>query len=319
MMMPEASLQEFKICSFYKFFPLSEVEVRDLKDSLRAAAEKLGILGLFILGPEGVNSSFSGTSDSVEAFKLDLFELLPVDDGLVFKDSFASRPAFRDLKIKIRSEIVTLGRPDLLPKGPRRHLSPKEWHEMISEKDVVVIDTRNSYEYETGHFRGAIDPKTREFSEFPTFLDQSGIEKDKKVMIYCTGGIRCEKGILEMEKQGFTNVYQLEGGILNYLKEYPHGHFEGECFVFDYRVAVDQNLNPSEKYRLCPHCGQPASVRIDCIQCGVPEIVCQSCLSREQQFHTCSKNCAHHFRLGHQTTRVHLDAFNKRSPLPEKV
>jgi UPF0176 protein len=317
MMMAQTGSQEFKICSFYRFLPLSEAKVLDLKDNLKAAAEKLGILGLFILGPEGVNSSFSGTPASVEAFKLALSEQLPVDDDLVFKDSFANRPAFRDLKIKIRREIVTLGRPDLLPNGPRRHLSPKEWHEMISQKDVVVIDTRNSYEYETGHFRGAIDPKTREFSEFPKFLDQSGIEKDKKVMIYCTGGIRCEKGILEMEEQGFTNVYQLEGGILNYLKEYPHGHFEGECFVFDYRVAVDQNLKPSEKYRLCPHCGQPAAVRIDCIQCGVPEIVCQSCLSREQQFHTCSKNCAHHFRLGHQTTRVHLDSFNKRSPLPE--
>lgn len=291
----------------------------ELKDKIRAFAERLGILGLFILGPEGVNSSFSGTSDSVQSFKLHLSQLLPVDTELVFKDSFANHPAFRDLKIKVRSEIVTLGRPDLVPKGPHRHLSPKEWHEMITQRDVVVIDTRNSYEYETGHFRGAIDPKTREFSEFPKFLDESGIEKDKRVMIYCTGGIRCEKGILEMEERGFTNVYQLEGGILNYLKEYPQGHFEGECFVFDYRVAVDQNLNPSEKYRLCPHCGQPAAVRIDCIQCGLPEIVCQTCLSRGEQFHTCSKNCAHHFRLGHKTTRVHLDAFNKRSPLPEKV
>lgn len=309
---------QYQISSFYKFFPIQDEQIAPLKEKLLEEARKLEIMGLFIMGAEGINSTFTGLPANAEAFKIVLPKVLGSGE-LLFKDSFADRPAFRDLKVKIRNEIVTLDRKGLVPKGNHNHLSPKDWNEMMKRDDVVIIDTRNSYEYDIGKFKNAIDPKTREFNEFPEYLDASGIKKDQKVMIYCTGGIRCEKAILEMENKGFENVYQLEGGILNYLKEYPNEGFEGECFVFDYRVAVDQNLKPSETYRLCPHCGQPAAVRIDCIQCGTEEIVCQSCLDREKQFHTCSKNCAHHFRLGHKTTRVHKDAFNKRSPLPKRT
>lgn len=305
----------YQVSSFYKFFSMTDGQVATVREKLLEEARALQINGLFIMGKEGVNSTFTGLPSACETFKTKLPDILG-SGPLQFKDSFADRPVFREMKVKIRDEIVTLDRAGLVPDGHHNHLSPKDWNEMMKRDDVVIIDTRNSYEYDIGRFKNAIDPKTREFNEFPEYLDASGIPKDKKVMIYCTGGIRCEKAILEMENKGFENVYQLEGGILNYLKEYPNEGFEGECFVFDYRVAVDQELKPSETYRLCPHCGQPAAVRIDCIQCGTAEIVCQSCLSREKQFHTCSKNCAHHFRLGHKTTRVHKDAFKKRSPLP---
>lgn len=308
-------MNNFLISSFYKFFPIAEEQIPVLREALLGEGKALEINGLFIMGPEGINSTFTGTPEAAEKFKVRLPQILGCGE-LLFKDSYADRLAFRELKVKIRDEIVTLDRAGLVPDGNHNHLSPAEWNEMMKRDDVVIIDTRNSYEYDIGRFKNAVDPKTREFNEFPEYLEASGIPKDKKVMIYCTGGIRCEKAILEMENKGFENVYQLEGGILNYLKEYPNEGFEGECFVFDYRIAVDQELKPTETYRLCPHCGQPAAVRIDCIQCGTPEIVCQSCLSREKQFHTCSKNCAHHFRLGHKTTRVHKDAFNKRSPLP---
>ncbi|NJL25760.1 MAG: hypothetical protein HC902_11680 [Calothrix sp. SM1_5_4] len=120
---------------------------------------------------------------------------------------------------------------------------------------------------------------------------------DKKVLIYCTGGIRCEKAILAMHELGYKNVHQLGGGILNYLKEYPKGEFEGECFVFDYRVAVDQNLQPTRRYQLCPHCGQPANTEVSCTQCEAKSVICHHCIE-ERSITTCSKNCAHHAKIG---------------------
>lgn len=307
------------ITTFYKFFTIPVNKIDDVKKIILDCGEKLGIRGLFILGTEGINATFCGPTTSVSQFKKDLPHLLGIDN-IFFKDSFADKYAFHNLKVKVRDEIVTLNRPDIVPhENKYRHLTPAEWHKALQEEGVKIIDTRNSYEYDLGRFKGAIDPKTEEFSEFPKYLQEAEakgeIKKDQKILIYCTGGIRCEKAIYEMEGQGFNNVYQLEGGILNYLKEFPNEAFEGECFVFDYRVAVDQTLKPTEKFRLCPHCGQPGNVPTDCVQCGINEIVCQSCLDKEQQYHTCSKNCAHHFRMGHKTTRIHYDAFKKRSEL----
>ena len=115
------------------------------------------------------------------------------------------------------------------------------------------------------------------------------------MLIFCTGGIRCEKGILEMQRRGFNNVYQLEGGILNYLEKKPGQEFEGECFVFDHRVAVDQDLKPSARYKLCPHCGQPAETKIECGRCDSEAFVCGDCLTQNFKANTCSKNCAYHF------------------------
>jgi UPF0176 protein len=307
------------ISTFYKFFAIPADKLDEVKKIILDCGSKLGLRGLFIIGTEGINATFCGPTTSVTQFKESLPHLLGLNE-IFFKDSFSDKYAFHNLKVKARNEIVTLNRPDLVPKEKTaKHLSPAEWHKALQEEGVKIIDTRNSFEYEVGRFKGAIDPKTEEFSEFPNYIKQAEakgeITKDQKVLIYCTGGIRCEKAILEMEEQGFNNVYQLDGGILNYLKEFPNQGFEGECFVFDYRVAVDQELNPSKKFRLCPHCGQPGTVPTDCIQCGVNEVVCQPCLDKEEQYHTCSKNCAHHFRMGHKTTRIHLDAFKRRQEL----
>ncbi|MEK6554766.1 MAG: rhodanese-like domain-containing protein [Bdellovibrionota bacterium] len=307
------------ISTFYKFFAIPADKVEATKKTILDYGSQLGIRGLFIIGTEGVNATFCGPTTAVTQFKND-FPHLVGSGEILFKDSFAEKYAFHNLKVKVREEIVTLSRPDLVPKEKtHRHLSPAEWHKALQEEGVKIIDTRNSFEYDVGHFKGAVDPKTEEFSEFPNYLREAEakgeIKKDQKVLIYCTGGIRCEKAILEMEEQGYKNVYQLDGGILNYLKEFPEQGFEGECFVFDYRVAVDQHLKPTEKFRLCPHCGQPGTVPTDCIQCGVNEIVCQPCLDKEDQFKTCSKNCAHHFRMGHKTTRIHKDAFRRRMAL----
>jgi UPF0176 protein len=182
----------------------------------------------------------------------------------------------------------------------------------MQDPEVVVLDTRNDYEVDIGKFKNARDFRTKEFQEFPESLKQSDIHPDQKVLIYCTGGIRCEKAILAMEEQGYKNVYQLDGGILNYLKEYPDGAFDGECFVFDYRVAVDSRLEPSQQYTLCPHCGQPAGGPvIQCEQCGRDEVICSSCTASGEA--TCSKNCSHHRKIGSKSRKVHLDELRKRN------
>lgn len=318
------------ITTFYKFIPLDDRQVARIEKELYALAHQidnaakapLQARGLCILGREGLNATLSVHKDWAHTLKNGIEQILGVS-GLIFKDSFSENHPFHKFKIKIRDEIVTLSRSDLIPKSSQhRHLTPEEWHEVVANEDPVIIDTRNSYEYEVGHFKGALDPQTREFKEFPDWVKETALPKDKKILIYCTGGIRCEKAILEMGEQGYSNVYQLEGGILNYLQKFPNAHFDGECFVFDHRVAVNQQLEPSEIYKICPHCGQPGQERIDCVQCGVNDVVvCERCLAKgaqetgvatRNQYHTCSKNCAHHFTLGHKSKRIHTDAFRKR-------
>ena len=169
---------------------------------------------------------------------------------------------------------------------------------------------RNRYEIEIGKFQSAIDFGIDEFSEFPEKLSQSGLDKNAPVLMYCTGGIRCEKALIHMREQGYTDVAQLDGGILNYLKEIPESDFTGECFVFDYRVAVDTQLEPTKQYRLCPHCGQPAKTPLSCVQCGRAEVICTACHTQGQR--TCSKNCAHHASIQSSSSKAHLPELRKR-------
>lgn len=311
-------MEDIQVISFYKFSVLDDQRIDLAESTLHKLESDLGLRGLFILSHEGVNATASIHKDQSDTLKSELTALLDIGP-LSFKDSFTDKHPFHKLSVKRRAEIVTLNRTDLVPTEKHHHLSPKEWDKALKEDNVLVIDTRNSYEYKLGHFRSAVDPETEEFTEFPNWVKDAEIPKDKKILIYCTGGIRCEKAILEMEEQGYQNVYQLDGGILNYLNEFPNKEFEGECFVFDYRVAVDQNLAPSKTYRLCPHCGQPGKTKIECIQCHIPSINCDECLEKEPQYHTCSKNCAHHYRMGHNTRRIHKDAFVKRGFIEEST
>ena len=305
------------ITTFYKFVKLDELQLRSIETELKRLNDQIGLRGLMIGGTEGVNTTLSIASQYGSTLKERLrstFRSLGISmEPLHFKDSFSETHPFHEMKFKVRDEIVSLNRPDIVPRGPHKKLSPSQWNEALRDPDVLIVDTRNEYEYELGHFKNAINPKTEEFNEFPSWVKSGTLAKDKKILLYCTGGIRCEKAIYSLEESGYQNVYQLDGGILGYLEEVSESEFEGECFVFDYRVAVDQNLNPSKQYRLCPHCGQPGKEKLDCIQCGRPTVVCQKCLDVEdkkmaQEHLTCSKNCAHHFRMGHTTTRVHWDS-----------
>ncbi|KYG65164.1 hypothetical protein AZI87_11380 [Bdellovibrio bacteriovorus] len=291
------AMSKHYVTTFYKFLKLSDVPA--VQKDLENKADELNVKGLVILGTEGFNSTISASSvESFEAWKQFIREYFNAPQ-LFFKDSESHKAPFRRFKVKIREEIVTTGIPEVMPpEGKNHHLTPAEWNQVMKEeKDFVMIDTRNWYEYKIGTFKGALNPDIEKFTDFPQYIEEQGIPKDKKMLIFCTGGIRCEKGILELQKQGYDNVFQLEGGIINYMKEYPNDQFEGECFVFDHRVALDQNLQPSTKYGLCPHCGQPSEIKIECKRCDSEELICVDCAEVEFKKDTCSKNCAHQYKL----------------------
>lgn len=298
---------KYSVTAFYHFFDPMAVRgfskrtpesLEVIKGDLFRLAEAHKIQGLLVLGPEGINSTCAAKDpEDLKNFKQALKEYFSLSD-LNFKDSQSEIRPFKKYLIKIRKEIVTAGLPGVLPPERNFHLSPKEWNQTLEEdKDAVLIDTRNWYEHKIGTFKGSLNPNIEKFTEFPDYLEKQKISKDKKLLIFCTGGIRCEKGILELQKKGYNNVHQLEGGILKYLEEYPDRNFEGECFVFDHRVALDQKLRPSKKYGLCPHCGQPAHTFIKCKRCDHETQVCELCLELPFKKETCSKNCAYQYKL----------------------
>lgn len=282
------------VSAFYYFTPVEKPEA--LKPELEALAKKLNLCGLVILGNEGINSTLATPSkENLEELKNWVRTTFQKSD-LLFKDSQCESAPFNRFSVKVRTEIVTLKTPELTPDmRQNHHLTPEEWNQAMQEEGVLVIDTRNWYEYNIGTFKGAVNPDIDQFTEFPEWLEKQNYNKNNKMLIFCTGGIRCEKGILELQRKGYQNVYQLEGGILNYLEQKPNDQYEGECFVFDHRVAVDQNLQASARYKLCPHCGQPAEQKIVCGRCDSDAHVCIECQAKPYVAETCSKNCAYHF------------------------
>lgn len=287
----------YAIAAFYHFQSVPAERVDALAEELENLGEEMGLRGLIIFATEGINGTISGVNqEAVNAYLKKISAILGFPE-LPPKWSEAPSWPFRRFRVRTREEIVTLGKPEVQPLPPKSptHVPPEEWDRMMREEDVVVIDTRNWYETKLGKFKGALDPNIEEFSEFSAYLDKVEIPKDKKVLIYCTGGIRCEKAIVEMHNHGFESVFQLEGGILNYLEKMPNRQFEGECFVFDHRVAVDQELKPSQVFKLCPHCGQPAKDKLSCLRCDTETYVCEKCLEHEHM-KTCSKNCAYHYQ-----------------------
>lgn len=300
-----ASRTRFYVSNFYLFALIENPET--FKNTLVSLASADGaqslpcpVNGLIILAGEGLNATVCSTDpDRLRQFEQDLAGHFP-NQTLIFKHSETEKAPFGKLIIKIRDEIVTIGAPDLVPDGSRTfHLTPEEWDKKLKgPRTFKLIDTRNWYETKIGTFRGAIDPKIDQFTEFPTVIEEKlDVKKDEEVLIFCTGGIRCEKGILELHRRGYNKVYQLDGGILAYLEKFPNSEFQGECFVFDERVAVTQDLQPTESYSFCPHCGQPGDLKIQCKRCDMEKRICTNCAKNEISSRACSKNCAYHLRL----------------------
>ncbi len=299
-----------EVQTFYHFTTLSKDDVQRIESGLHALGKSADVTALIILGSEGMNATAAGEPHAVSDFvKRAAFLLEPGFEFQNIKKSHidvGEKLPFLDFVVKIRKEIVTLGRTDLAPKEMRTpsHLSPADWREQIQSPDAVVIDTRNAYESSIGTFRNALTPEIEEFSEFPKWLDDKiaadEVDKSKPTYIFCTGGIRCEKAILAMEEKGFGKVFQLDGGILNYIETFPQSPlWEGECFVFDHRIAVDDEGKASRKFSACPHCGQPAEHQIFCVRCDSPAVMCDECYNKQSTANgcTCSKNCAHHWTV----------------------
>ena len=283
-----------EILSFYHFTSFPEPQLKKMEQALNHKAQESSIRGLVLLSMEGINATLSGKREHLDSY-LPFVEKLTGINNFFYKRSPVHHPAFKRLKIKIKKEIITSGQKTA--SFGFHHLEPEEWEAMLNEKQLNLLDIRNNYEVDIGQFKHAQSMNLKEFGEFSQKLKSLPLPKGQKTLIYCTGGIRCEKAIQEMKTQGFQELYQLKGGIINYLKEFPNKSFKGECFVFDRRVAVDQHLNPSQKYTLCPHCGQAAGEKKKCQYCGKKTQICQKCLNQKlPHLQTCSKNCAHHLQ-----------------------
>tara|TARA_Y100000992_G_C21262051_1_gene491808 strand:+ start:153 stop:1079 length:927 start_codon:yes stop_codon:yes gene_type:complete len=247
----------YTIAAFYRFMPLTQLD--RLQKHIRHAATSLCIKGTIIFGPEGVNGTIAGPKQSIVTFKQLLASKLETDQ-IEYKYSASSHNPFLRLKIKLKREIVTIGIDTVDPQCiVGEYVKPNEWNQLITSPDVLLIDTRNDYEYAIGTFKGAINPNTQTFREFPNYIKTNISDRKKdKLALFCTGGIRCEKATSYLKTLDFEQVYHLEGGILKYLEEIPESEslWQGECFVFDNRVAVNHRLEPGS-YDQCYACRMP--------------------------------------------------------------
>lgn len=248
------------VVSFYRFTNVREPE--RLRDDLQRLCMEHKLLGTVLVAEEGINGTLAGDENSVQSILRWLETELSLADPLDGRWTDADEAPFQRMRVKVKKEIVALGRPDIRPGEDRStHLGPQDWNELIENSDTLLIDTRNHYEIEVGTFPNAIDPKTDSFRQFQSFAEKlSQIESERPVAMFCTGGIRCEKAAALMRELGFDDVYQLKGGILNYLETVPEreNKWQGECFVFDKRVAVDRDLAEGG-YVQCHACRRPLS------------------------------------------------------------
>jgi len=247
----------FTVAALYHFTRFSDPAA--LRAPLQEKCDALGITGSLLLAGEGINGTIAGTRQGIDAILLYL-RALPGCDTLEHKESTASLPPFPRMKVKLKKEIVTMGQPDVNPIARVGHyVEAKDWNDLISSPDVAVIDTRNDYEVGIGTFKGAIDPQTKSFRDFPKWWeDNKDRFHNKRIAMFCTGGIRCEKSTNYLLGQGVEEVYHLKGGILKYLEEVPEkdSTWEGDCFVFDARVSVGHGLKEGP-HQLCYACRRP--------------------------------------------------------------
>lgn len=233
-----------QIISFYEFKDMADVgALEEIRAALRQLFADLNIRGTIIIADEGYNGMVCGQADDVSEFIPQLERVLKTE--LLYKSSMHAAAPFRKIDVKIKPEIVTLKQQVDISLGQGTHVKPQDWNELLGDPETILLDTRNDYEFRSGSFQGAINPDISKFSELPAYVaEHFDPSKHKRIAMFCTGGIRCEKFAPYMKQLGFEEVYQLEGGILKYLEETPVDEtlWEGECFVFDERITVDVNL-----------------------------------------------------------------------------
>lgn len=269
-----------QVAALYHFTRFSDPG--SLRAPLVAACEQAGVKGTLLLAREGINGTIAGT-DNALASVLGHIRALPGCAGLEVKYSAAPEMPFHRMKVRVKREIVTMGEPDIDPALSAGHyVDPHDWNALIADPDTVVIDTRNDYEVAVGTFAGAVDPQTPTFRDFPAWFREHReelLEGKKKVAMFCTGGIRCEKSTSFLRAEGIDEVYHLKGGILKYLEAVPEDQslWQGECFVFDERVTVRHGLEQGT-FQLCRACRRP----LDAAALGHPDfedgVSCPACI-----------------------------------------
>lgn len=279
-------MNQFVVAALYKFVRLPDYQ--EIVPKLKDFCNEIGLKGTLLLAAEGINGTVSGTREAIDK----LHDYLLADsrfEGMSYKESFHEEQPFYRMKVKLKKEIVTMGVEGIDPqKIVGTYVKPRDWNALISDPEVVVIDTRNHYEYEIGTFKNALDPNTETFREFPQWIAKNlDPKKHKKVAMFCTGGIRCEKSTAYLKEQGFDQVFHLEGGILKYLEDVPaeESLWQGDCFVFDNRVAVNHSLEKGI-YDQCHACRFPITEDDKKSPVYMPGVSCPRCydkLSDEQK------------------------------------
>ena len=283
-------MSKYLTAALYKFVSLPNYQA--LQAPILDACKNNHIKGTLLLAEEGINGTIAGLPDDIHRV-LNFLRTDPLFANkfcdLEHKESFANEHPFYRMKVKLKKEIVTLGVPGVSPtKKVGTYVKPEDWNALISDPDVILIDTRNDYEVDIGTFKGAIDPKTTTFREFPEYVAKHfDNTKHKKVAMFCTGGIRCEKASSFMMDQGFEEVFHLQGGILKYLETVPEKQslWQGECFVFDQRVAVKHNLEVGDfnQCYACRHPLSPTEMQSEQYAAGVSCPYCYDKLSAEKR------------------------------------
>ena len=265
------------ITALYKFVKIPDPGT--VRDKVYAYCQERGVLGTLLLASEGINGTIAGGHEEVEA-TLCYLRSYPCFHDMEHRESYATACPFSKLKVKVKSEIVTMGRPDISPFDQvGEYVDPLDWHQILDDSEVTVIDVRNAYETAIGGFAGALNPAIKSFGEFETWATENlSSEKHKKVAMYCTGGIRCEKAVSLIVGNGFKHVFQLKGGILKYLEEIldEDNRWRGECFVFDNRVSINRYLQRGD-YIFCMSCGCPIRVGEEQMDHGESGLMCTYC------------------------------------------
>ena len=271
------------VSALYKFVALEHFE--SLRAPLLSLMQQLRIRGTLLLASEGINGTVAGSPDAIHAL-FAWFDEQPGLENISHKESYHQSIPFNRTKVKLKKEIVTLGVEGIDPlKVVGTYVKPKDWNQLIAADDVTVVDTRNDYEVQIGTFKRALNPQTTNFREFPAYVKQHlDPQKNKKIAMFCTGGIRCEKSTAYLKELGFSEVYHLEGGILKYLEEVPASEslWEGECFVFDERVTVNHALEKGQ-YLQCHACRFPITEADTNHESYVQGISCHHCMGQQTE------------------------------------
>ena len=273
------------IISFYKFVTILDLE--KLKIQIENICSMFETKGTILIAPEGINGTIEGSKNNIKKFLETLKNNKHFSD-IIPKYSYSSKDSFNRMKVRLKKEIVTIGNTEVNPnKYIGKYIEPNDWNELISDPNTILIDTRNEYEVAIGTFKGAINPKTKSFRDLPNWIknnleNEDDDYKNKKIAMFCTGGIRCEKSTSYLVQKGFTNVSHLKGGILKYLENIPKKKslWDGECFVFDQRGSVAEELKPGS-YLMCHGCRMPLKPEDTKLKSYIHGVSCKYCHNKK--------------------------------------